>query len=133
MAGQASTVGAGYALDAIGGVGVPARTTYIALLTAAPTAGTTMATMVELIAEGYVRQAVAWTVPSGTPRVTSNSNALSFGPFAADPAAVSHLGLVSAQAGTSGDFLWLWDNTVIDAIINETITAKVGALTRQIV
>ena len=46
MAGQLSTVGANNALDgALGRVTQTARTTYIALLTAAPTDATTMATM----------------------------------------------------------------------------------------
>ena len=130
MPGQASTVGIGHGLDGISKRGT--ATTYVALLTAAPTATTTVTTMAELVAAGYSRQAVAWTVPSGSPRSTSNSNLLTFGPFTADPAAVSHLALVTTEAGPSGDLVWFWTaNAVVDAIVNDTITAQVGALVMQ--
>ncbi len=131
MPGEPSSIGAGYALDAIIGRGVPARTMYLALLTAAPTRATTTATMAELLAAGYSRQAVSWTIPSGNPRVTANSNSVTFGPFTADPPAVTHCALVSEQVGTGGDFVWFWSNTSIDPIINDTITVAVGALTMQ--
>lgn len=131
MPGEPSNTGAGYALDGINGRGTPTRTMYLVLLTAAPTRSTTPATMAELVASGYTRQAVAWTVPSGNPRVTSNSNAVTFGPFTADPPAVTHCALVSEQVGAGGDFVWFWSSSSIDAIVNDTITVAVGALTMQ--
>lgn len=133
MPGSPSLVGYGFACDAITGrVTLTARAVYLALLTAAPTSTSTLATMVELVASGYTRQAVSWSAPAGSPRVTSNSNNLTFGPFLADPPPVTHCALVSSQTGTSGDFMWSWTAaSVIDAIVNDTITVAVGALTMQ--
>ena len=61
MAGEASTFGAGRALDAISGrATATARTMYLALLSAAPTDATTLATMTEITTAGYSRQAVTF-------------------------------------------------------------------------
>ena len=110
MAGQLSTVGANSALDgALGRVTQTARTTYIALLTAAPTDATTMATMTEYAATGYSRQAVTWGAPTGDPSASSNTGALTFGPMTAGTGAtITHAALVSAASGTAGDFITYW-------------------------
>ena len=131
MPGEASSVGAGIALDAMSGRATQsARTTYLALLTAAPTDSTTLATMAELTTAGYARQAVTWGVPSGDPRVTSNTNTITFGPLTADPPNVTHAALVSAASGTTGDFIYFWTLDVAkDAALNESLQAAAGAFT----
>lgn len=133
MAGELSTVGANNALDAVTGRATQtARTTYLALLTATPTDATTMATMTEVFApgaSGYNRVAVTWSAPSGDPSSSSNTGALAFGPFTADPANVTHCALVSASTGTSGDFLFWWSlTTPRDAANGDTINFAAGAL-----
>jgi hypothetical protein len=130
MPGEASTAGANIALDAMTGRATQtARTTYLALLTAAPTDATTLASMTELSATGYARQSVAWTAPSGDPSSTQNSATITFGPFTTDPANVTHCALVSAASGTTGDFIMHWQLTAAkDAAVNESISFASGAL-----
>lgn len=134
MAGEASSVGAGLALDAMSGrATVSSRTTYLALLTAAPTDSTTLATMTELSATGYSRQSVTWSAPSGDPRVTSNSGAITFGPVSTDPANVTHAALVSAASGTTGDFIYFWTlDTARDGISGDSFQVANGALVMQL-
>lgn len=110
MPGELSTVGAVNALNgALGRVTQTARTTYVALLTAAPTDATTLATMTEYAATGYARQAITWSAPSGDPSASSNSATLTYGPFTAGTGAtITHAALVSAASGTSGDFIYWW-------------------------
>lgn len=69
MAGQLSDVGAKYALDLVTGRSInalTARTTYVALLTTAPTDTSTMTNIssAEYTATGYARQAVTWGAPA---------------------------------------------------------------------
>jgi hypothetical protein len=112
MAGQASTAGANIGLDAITGRATQtARTMYLALLTAAPTDSTTMASMTELTtpgSNGYSRQAVTFSAPSSDPSSTSNTSTVTFGPFSSDLGNVTHCALVSASTGTSGDLTFYW-------------------------
>jgi hypothetical protein len=114
MAGEAAPNGADRALDAITGrATVTTRTTYLALLTAAPDDTTTMATMTELTTpatNGYARQAVTWTAPADASGVrrSENEGAVTFGAFTSDLGNVTHCALVSASTGTSGDFLYFW-------------------------
>jgi len=138
MAGQASQVGANIMLDAVNGRATQtARTTYLVLLTAAPNdTTTTMANMAELTTpatNGYSRQSVTWGAPSGDPSQAANTNGITFGPFTADLANVTHLGLVSASTGTAGDFLYYWDADVArDPANGDSITVAVGALTMSV-
>lgn len=132
MPGELSNVGAGYALDIVTGrnAGPGVRTTYLALLSAAPTDATTLGTMSEIATAGYARQSVTWTAPTGDPRSTENSATLTFGPFTADPPNVTHCALVSAASGTTGDFLMHWAlDTAKDAATDESIEFAAGALT----
>lgn len=134
MAGQASTVGANIMLDAATGRATQtARTTYLALLTAAPTDATTMAGMTEVTTpatNGYARQSVSWTAPTGDPSSTQNSGALTFGPFTADLGNVTHLALVSAATGTAGDLVAYWTADVAkDPANGDSISVASGALT----
>ena len=131
MPGQLSTVGANNALDAATGRATQtARTVYLALLTAAPTDSTTVATMTELTTAGYARQVCAWSAPSGDPSTSSNTATLTFGPFSADPPSVAYAALVSSASGTSGDFIAYWTADVAqDAANGQSIQVSVGALT----
>jgi hypothetical protein len=134
MTGEASTVGAGKAIDGITGrATLSSRTTYLALLTAAPSDSTTLGTMTEVTTSGYSRQAVTWGAPSGDPEVSSNTAAITFGPFSADPPSVAYGALVSASSGTSGDFLyfWTWD-TARDGANGDSLNVAIGALTIQL-
>jgi hypothetical protein len=134
MAGEASSVGAGIALDAISGrATATARTTYLALLSAAPTDATTLATMTELTTAGYSRQTVTWSAPSGDPRVSSNTATITFGPFTADPPNTTHVALVSASSGTSGDFLYSWTlDAARDPATNDSLQIAASALVMQL-
>lgn len=120
-----STVGAQYALDIVTGrnAGPGARTTYIALLSAAPTDASTLATMTEIATAGYARQACTFSAPSAAdPPSTNNTGAITFGPFSADPPNVTHFGLVSASSGTTGDFLaWGAWGTARDAASGDSL------------
>lgn len=130
MTGEASSVGAGIGLDAITGRATQtARTMYVAALTAAPTDATTLATMAELSATGYARQVITATAPSGDPQETHNSAVMTWGPFSTDPANVTHLALVSASSGTSGDLVWWWalDNAR-DAASGDSLQAAIAAI-----
>jgi hypothetical protein len=129
MAGQASTVGSKIMLDAASGRATQtSRTTYLALLTAAPTDASTLSTMTEVSTAGYSRQAVTWSDPGST-ETTSNSNTITFGPFSADPPNVTHCALVSAASGTSGDLIWWWSlDTARDGASGDSISVAASAL-----
>ena len=130
MPGQLSTLGANIALDAATGRATQtARTTYLALLTAAPTDATTVATMSELTTSGYSRQASTWAAPTGDPSSTSNTATITWGPFSADPPNVTHIALVSSASGLSGDLVMYWTADVArNAANGESIQAAAGAL-----
>lgn len=134
MAGEASSFGAGAALDAMSGRATQtARTVYLVALSAAPSDSTTLGTMTEITTSGYARQAAAWSAPSGDPRVTSNTGVITFGPFSADPPNVTHLALVSASSGTSGDFIYYWTlDTARDGISGDSLQVAIGALVMQL-
>lgn len=134
MPGQASTVGANIALDALSGrATATSRTTYLALLTVAPNDTTTVATMSEITTAGYARKAVTWSAPTGDPSSTSNTATITWGPFTADPPNVTHIALVSSASGLSGDLVWYWTaDTARDAANGESIQAAAGALVMTI-
>lgn len=134
MPGQLSTVGANIALDAATGRATQtARTVYLALLTAAPSDSTTMATMTELTTAGYSRQACTFGAPAGDPSLSSNTGTITFGPFSADPPSVAYAALVSASSGTVGDFIAYWTADVAqDAANGQSIQVSAGALTLSI-
>jgi hypothetical protein len=130
MAGELSQVGANNALDgALGRATQTARTVYLALLSAAPSDTSTLASMTEITTSGYSRQSITWAAPSGDPSSTSNSNLITFGPFSADPPNVTHCACVSAASGTTGDFIAHWALTAAkDAANGESISFAIGAL-----
>jgi hypothetical protein len=132
--GEFSQRGAELALDAWSGrVTAAARTTYLALLTAAPNDQTTVAGMAELAVAGYARQAVTWGAPSGDPSQIANSAPIVFGPFTADAAPVTHCALVSSASGGTGDFLGHWAlEAAKDAAAGESIQFAAGQLTMNL-
>lgn len=134
MPGELTTVGAGKALDAVNGRATQtARNTYVALLTAAATDANIISELSEVTTAGYARQQATWGAPSGDPQVAANTNAMTFGPFTADPPNVTHLALVSSASGTSGDLLYRWQaDTARDGITNDSITIAIGALTMSL-
>jgi hypothetical protein len=136
MAGQFSDTGSKRALDGVTGrATVTARTTYLALLTAAPSDATTDGTISvsEYGATGYSRQSVSWTAPtlngSSIPE-SQNSGIITFGPFSAGTGAtVSYAALVSAASGTTGDMLAWWSlDTSRTPAVNDSITVAANAL-----
>lgn len=136
MAGEASAVGGDIMLDAASGRATQSlRTTYLALLTAAPSDATTVATMSEVTTpatNGYARQAVTWTAPvdAAGVRSTENTAQLTFGPFSSDLVNVTHLALVDSLAGGTGDVIWFWTADVAkDPANGDSITVAAGALT----
>lgn len=130
MPGELSQVGANIALDAASGRATQtSRTTYLALLSSAPSDTTTLGTMAEISTAGYARQAVTWTAPSGDPSSTENSAEIVFGPFTADPPNITHCALVSAETGTTGDFIMHWAlTTAKDPADGETLSFPAGNL-----
>ena len=132
MAGQFSDAGSNIALDALTGRATQtAATTYIALLTAAPSDTTTPATMTEYGATGYARQSCAWGAPalngSSVPE-TANTGILTFGPFTAGTGAtVAYAALVEAVSGTTGVIRNYWTlDTARTPGVGDSITVAVG-------
>ncbi len=138
MPGEFSDTGGKRALDAVTGrATVTLRTTYLALLTAAPSDATTDGTITFSEyqtpgSNGYNRATVTWSAPSGTnSSTTSNTAQLTFGPFTGGVgAAVTYAALVSVSTGTAGDLLAFWQ---LDAsrtpAVNDSITIAASALT----
>lgn len=100
------------AVKAATGQAVTATTTlYLALLTAAPAAGTdaTMASETEYGATGYARQSITtasgWNAAtSASPSVISNANTITWGPTSSSPGTTLTWGmLVDASSGTSAN------------------------------
>ena len=114
MPGQFSDAGSNRALDAVTGrATVSTATTYLALLTSAPSDTSTLAGLAEYGAAGYSRQAVTWASPtlngSNVPE-TSNTGTVSFGPFTSSvTGTITHAALVSAASGTTGNVLAWWE------------------------
>lgn len=134
MAGEFSDAGGLKALDAVTGrATVTSATTYLALLTAAPTDTTTPATMTEYAATGYSRQTVTFTTPalnaSNVPE-TSNSGALTFGPFTAGTGStITHCALVTTASGTTGEVRAWWSlDTSRTPGTNDSLQFAINAL-----
>lgn len=134
MAGEFSDAGGLKALDAVTGrATITSATTYLALLTAAPTDTTTPATMTEYAATGYSRQTVAFSTPalnaSNVPE-SSNTGVLTFGPFTAGTGAtISHCALVTSASGTTGEIRAWWSlDTSRTPGTNDSLQFAISAL-----
>jgi hypothetical protein len=137
MTGKLNIVGAGYALDAVTGrATVTARTTYLALLTAAPTpSSSTLSTISEYDGVGYSRQVVFWNSdPAVTPRVIGCTNGAHFGPITAGTGAtITHWAVVSAGSGITGDVLAQGDwATPRTPEVGDSLTVAPAAVNIQI-
>lgn len=128
MAGQPNTAGANKMLDALTGRATQtAQTTYLALCTSAPTDAAAGTEVTVAGTNGYSRQAVTWTAPTGDPSSTENSGALTFGPFTADLGNVTHVELY--DAATAGSSVAYWSVDVAkDPANGDSITVAAGAL-----
>lgn len=133
MAGKLNVAGASLGLDAaLGRATVNSRTVYLALLTAAPAQGTALSGLTEYAAAGYSRQAIAFVAPSGTPRVTSNTALLTYGPLtgANGSTSIGWWAVVSAASGTTGDVVAYGDFTTARVpAVNDSLTVAAGAIT----
>jgi hypothetical protein len=137
MAGKLTYVGAGYALDIVTGraAGPGARTEYLELLTVAPTAASTLASVTEYAPTGgYSRQAMAMGAPAGTPRATANTGARTFGPFTGTvTGTVAYWLLTSAASTTTGDALAYGDFTSSRTpAVGDSLSVAIGAITVSI-
>ena len=127
--------GANRAVQAGVGEGVSAASDmYIALGTALP-ANPDTATLGdfaanEITTDGYARQAVTWTDPSGDPSQIANGSAVEFGPFNDDPPSVGYAFLTDTSAGTTGNVMAYWTlGSAVDAATGDTLRFAAGDLT----
>lgn len=136
MAGKLNVAGAGLALDgAMGRVTVTPRTVYLALLTSIPGNTVTPASMSEYVATGYARQVIAMSVPAGTPRVTSNTATITFGPItgANNTTIVNGWAIISSASGATGEIVAQGDlNVTRTPAANDQLTVTPGSVTVQI-
>lgn len=135
MAGEFSDAGSSRAIDAVTGrATVTSATTYLALLTAAPTDTSTLAAgFTEYGATGYSRQTATWSTPAlngSSIMESSNASNITFGPFTAGTGAtVTHCALVTAVSGTSGSVLAYWSlDTSLTPTVNDAISIAIGSL-----
>ena len=80
--------------------------------------------------EGYSRQTVTWSAPTGDPSSTGNSALVTFGPFSADLGIVSHIMLMDVvTGGVAANCLAYWSADVVkDPANGDSITIGIGAL-----
>jgi hypothetical protein len=129
MAGQPNTAGANKMLDALTGRATQnSYTSYLALCTTAPTDSAAGTELTTAGTNGYSRQSVTWSAPTGDPSSTSNTALLTFGPFTSDLDEVTHLQLMDAS--TAGNVVAYWTADVPkDPANGDSITVAIGALT----
>lgn len=114
MAGDATYVGSAAAIDYLTGRALKYAApfaTYLALLTATPDLGATIAQLAEVNTAGYARQQITWSAATAVtpPASSSNTGLVTFGPFTASMAVpVTDAVLLTAQTGTTGDVLYWW-------------------------
>jgi hypothetical protein len=136
MPGSLTQLGRSRAIQAAVGQAVStAAGMYVALATGVPSnpnpGNLSDFATYELTTAGYARQAVTWTVDSsaGTSVTIQNSNTMDFGPFGADPPAVTHAFLCDASTGTSGTVLAWWElDTARNADAGDTLRFAAGDL-----
>lgn len=142
VSGNVTPVGCQFALDYLSGTmtttlvpGASARSTYLMLLTAAPSNPSSMATYSEVAAAGYARQSVTWSaavVGPASEYQVSNSASVLFGPFTGSsgigpPATMC--ALVTVLTGISGTPLMLWTlDSAGNAAQNASLQFAAGAL-----
>lgn len=121
----------GQALDAVTGrASITSKTVYMMLLTAAPTSASTMSSVTEYTATGYTRQVWTSLLPAGTPRSTSNTNTITFGPFTGSPTGtITHYALTDSSSGTGGNLIaWgIWDVAKTPSAGDSPVVAITGS------
>jgi len=128
MPGQPNTAGANKMLDALTGRATQtAYTSYLALCTTEPTDSTPGTEVTAAGSNGYSRQTVTWSAPTGDPSLTSNTNFITFGPFSANLNEVTHLQLMDAATGGNVLAYWTADEPK-DPANGDSITVAIGAL-----
>lgn len=134
MPGEISDAGALQSLEAVvGKTTLTSVTTYLALLTAAPSDTTTPATMTEYAATGYSRAAVTWGTAalngSSIPEI-ANSVAATYGPFTAGTgASITHAALVTSASGATGEVRAFWTlDTSRTPSTNDSLEFAISAL-----
>lgn len=141
-AGQLMENGEKRAIAAASGQAVATLTTaWMALLTAAPAAGTdlTMAAETEYGATGYARfsmtTASAWAAAtSASPSVVSNNGALSWGPTSSSPGTSITWGMLTDTASSTAGLLHIAYllTTPRTPISGDTLQAAIGAFTASV-
>jgi len=131
---------------ATGGTVTTVTTVYMALLTAAPAAGSdlTMAAEAEYSVTpplwGYARQVLTigtpcWSTPtSASPSVISNAGVISWGPLTSGATGAMTWGELTDAATGSGANLWVSYllTTPRAPLVGDTVQAAIGAFTAQV-
>jgi hypothetical protein len=141
MSGQFTPVGSQRCLDYLSGtlstslVTATGFSTYLMLVTAAPSNMASLSTYPEVSAAGYARQPVSWSAAAlnaSSVYQISNSTAVLFGPFTGSAgigAAAVGCALVTALTGVSGTPLMYWTfDTPGSASQNASLQIAIGAL-----
>jgi hypothetical protein len=144
-AGQFMEAGEKRAIAAATGQAVATLTTcYMALLTAAPAAGTdaTMAAETDYGATGYTRQALttssAWNAAtSASPSVISNTASITWGPTSSSPGTTVTWGMLTDSTGSGAGGTAVLEiayllTTPRTPISGDSVQAAAGAFTAQV-
>lgn len=119
-------------LDNMTGRGV--TTTYLAGLVAEPAIDCTPATVAEDNTAGYARQQIVWAAPrvptDEFAPLSDNASNIAFGPFTANGTdAWTHVALMEAASGTSGDVRYVWEMTeAFMPTVGETLSLPTGSV-----
>ncbi|GAA2322334.1 hypothetical protein GCM10010149_89380 [Nonomuraea roseoviolacea subsp. roseoviolacea] len=135
MAGNPTVVGAAAALDYFTGRALKwasPQNVYLALLTSSVPDNVGLSSLPEVTTPGYARQQVTWSAATlARPSLTGNSAVVTFGPVTADMASpATHVALVTAAVGTTGDVLYVWQlDTTQQAVNGQALQIAVNKLT----
>jgi hypothetical protein len=135
MSGHPTAVGAQMQLDYITGRSL--RYTepfdvYLALLTSDVPDNVLLSGLPEITTPGYGRQLIPWSAATlSRPSSSGNSAVVTFGPVTADMSNQATFGaLVTAQTGTDGDVLWVWQlDTPQQAVNGQALQLALNKLT----
>ncbi|MEV4576032.1 hypothetical protein AB0K16_22580 [Nonomuraea jabiensis] len=135
MAGTLNVVGAQAILDFFTGRALKwtsPQTFYLALMTSSVPDNVGLSSIPEVTTAGYARQPVTFAAATlARPSVAGNSAVITFGPVTADMSVpATHVALVTAQVGTSGDVLYSWTlDTSQQAVNGQALQIATNKLT----
>ncbi|MFI6495886.1 hypothetical protein [Nonomuraea typhae] len=135
MPGNPSVVGAQAQLDYITGRALRWTTTfsvYLALMTSSAPDNVGLSSLPEVTTPGYSRQLALFSPATlSRPSTSSNSSVITFGPMTADMSVpATHVAMVTAQVGTVGDVLYIWQlDTTQQAVNGQALQIAIGKLT----